>query len=73
MKFSIKDFFSKSDHIRSFLWKLLTENFILVLWFVNKLKNVFYNPVTTPILHLKNFNCQEQEISLMNAYWFVLY
>ena len=43
MKFSIKDFFSKCDQIRSFLriWshllkKFLMENFIFVQWHENK-------------------------------------
>ena len=49
MKFSIKDFFSKCDQIRSFLWiwshllkKSLTENFILCA----VCKESFENPDT---------------------------
>ena len=37
MKFSIKDFFSKCDQIRSFLKESLMENFIFVKWWSLKI------------------------------------
>ena len=42
MKFSIKDFFSKSDQIRSFLKKFVMENF-------------FVQCLSFPVLMIKDF------------------
>ena len=69
MKFSIKDFSSKCDQIRSFLriWshllkKFLVENFIFYALIVIKQGE---NTIYTSTLILCDFNCDKCDISII--------
>ena len=54
MKFSIKDFFSKCDQIRSFLKKSLMENFIF-LCSENFAKTIRLCKISSPGKYRENF------------------